>query len=313
MTMVSTTYKLNNRLPDHAVAQTIVVGFTGQLKGWWDNYLTFEDRNGILKAYRINENNEVVKNEDGQDIEDVVATLIYSISKHFIGDPAKIKDNTTDLLANLKCPKLHDFRWYKKVFLTNVMLRLDCNQSFWKEKFILGLPRLFFERIRIKIREQFNGQIPYDKLTYGEIISIVSTEGIKLHNEFKLKQQMKNEQKIYKNEFRSFCSQFGFSKKETKPLSKQQTRRKPSKDKFYRNKRGTHANYRMNETKYSRHVQRRINKEAQKKEDVPLDSKPIICFKCGKINHYKKDCRVKQKINNLNVPEDLKNMLCEFC
>ena len=55
MTMVSIVYKLNNRLLDHVVAQTIVAGFTGQLKGWWDNYLTFEDRNGILKAYRINE------------------------------------------------------------------------------------------------------------------------------------------------------------------------------------------------------------------------------------------------------------------
>ena len=193
MTMVSTAYKLNNRLPDHAVAQTIVAGFIGQLKGWWDNYLTFEDRNGILKAYRINEKNEVVKDEDGHDIEDAVATLIYSISKHFIGDPAKIKDKTADLLTNLKCPKLHDFRWYKEVFLTKVMLRSDCNQSFWKEKFISGLPRLFSERIRIKIRERFNGQISYDKLTYGEIISIVTAEGIKLCNDFKLKQQMKNE------------------------------------------------------------------------------------------------------------------------
>ena len=91
MTMVSTTYKLNNRLPDHAVAQTIVVGFTRLLKGWWENYLTFEDRNGILKAYRINDNNEVVKDEEGQDIEDAVATLIYSISKHFIGDLAKLR------------------------------------------------------------------------------------------------------------------------------------------------------------------------------------------------------------------------------
>ena len=39
-----------NRLPDHVVAQTIVAGFTGQLKGWWDNYLTFDDKNSILKA-----------------------------------------------------------------------------------------------------------------------------------------------------------------------------------------------------------------------------------------------------------------------
>ena len=124
----------------------------------------------------------------GQDIEDAVATLIFSISKHFIQDPAKIKNKIVDLLTNLKCPKLHDFRWYKDMFLTKVMLKSDCKQSFWKEKFILGLSRLFFEKIKIKIREQFNGQIPYDKLTYGEIISIVIIEGISLCNDFKLKQ-----------------------------------------------------------------------------------------------------------------------------
>ena len=207
----------------------------------------------------------MVKDEERQDIEDAMATLIFSITKHFIRDLAMIKDKTADLLTNLKCPKLHDFRWYKEVFLTKVMLRLDCNQSFRKKKFILGLPRLFYERIRIKIRERFNGQIPYDKLTYGEIIGIVTTEGIKLCNDFKLKQQMKNEQRIYKNEFSSFCNQFGFNQKETKPPSKQhkkQVSRKPSKEKFYHNKRGTHGNYRMNETKRSRHIQRRMDKEA---------------------------------------------------
>ena len=191
------------------------------------------------------------------------------------------------------------------------MLRSDCNQSFWNEKFISGLPRLFSKRIRIKIREHYNGQIPYDKLTYGEIISIVTAEGIKLCNDFKLKQQIKNEQRIYKNEFGSFCSQFGFCQKETKPPSKQRTNRKPSKDKFYHSKRGTYGNYRMNETKHSRHFHRRINKEAQKKEEAPLDSKPIICFKCGKLGHFKKHCKVRQKINNLNISEDLKNMFFE--
>ena len=80
----------------------------------------------------------MVKDEEGQDIEDAMATLIFSITKHFIRDLAMIKDKTADLLTNLKCPKLHDFRWYKEVFLTKVMLRLDCNQSFWKKKFILG-------------------------------------------------------------------------------------------------------------------------------------------------------------------------------
>ena len=134
MTMVSTTYKLNNRLSNHVVAQTIVAGFTSQQKGWWDNYLTFEYRNGILKAYRINEGNEVAKEEEGQDIEDAMTTLIYSISKHFIGDPAKIKDKTAYLLTNLKCPKLHDFRWYKEVFLTKVMLRSELQPVFLERK-----------------------------------------------------------------------------------------------------------------------------------------------------------------------------------
>ena len=142
---------------------------------------------------------------------------------------------------------------------------------------------------------------PYDKLTYGEIISIVTTEGISLCNDFKLKQQMKNEQRIYKNEFGSFCNQFGFNQKETKSPSKQrkkQVSRKSSKEKFYHSKRGTHGKYRMNETKRSRHIQRRINKEAQKKLETPLQSNPV-CFKCGKVGHYTKDCKVKKKINNL--------------
>ncbi|RVW59595.1 hypothetical protein CK203_107445 [Vitis vinifera] len=103
------------------------------------------------------------------------------------------------------------------------------------------------------------------RIPYGEIISIVTAEGIKLCNDFKLKQQMKNEQKIYKNEFGSFCSQFGFSQKETMPPSKQKPSRKPSKDKFYHSERGTHDNYRMSDTKQSRHFQRRVNKDTQKK------------------------------------------------
>ena len=106
-------------------------------------------------------------------------------------------------------------------------------------------------------------------MTYEEIISIVTTEGISLCNDFKFKQQ-----KIYKNEFDTFCNQFRFSQKETKPSFKQckkkQVTRKPSRENFYHNNRGTHGKYRMNETKHQRHIQRRMNKESQKKIETPL-------------------------------------------
>ena len=43
MLMVSNVYKSNNKT-DHQIANIIITGFTGQLKGWWDNTLTNSDR-----------------------------------------------------------------------------------------------------------------------------------------------------------------------------------------------------------------------------------------------------------------------------
>ncbi|KAL7229384.1 hypothetical protein ACSBR2_007982 [Camellia fascicularis] len=106
---------------------------------------------------------------------DEINTLIFTIVKHFIGTPSNIHSRTHDQLTNLTCPILSDFHWYKDVFTSRVVLRDDYTKSFWKEKFINGLPNLFAHKIR-DVLSQLTGIIEYDNLTYGNIISTIQKE-----------------------------------------------------------------------------------------------------------------------------------------
>ena len=47
-----------------------------------------------------------------------------------------------------------------------------CTESFWKEKFINGLPGLFAHKIR-DVLNQLTWNIEYNNLTYGDIISTI--------------------------------------------------------------------------------------------------------------------------------------------
>src|SRR5262249_27331748 len=144
-------------------------------------------------------------------IENAVATLIFTISAHFLGDPTHIKDKNAELLSNLKCKKLSDFTWYKDTFLSRIMLRDDSNQPFWKEKFLAGLPTLLGEKVRTKIKDQHDNSIPYDNLTYGHLISYIQKEGLKICQDIKLQRQLKWEMQKTKKELGSFCKQFDIS------------------------------------------------------------------------------------------------------
>lgn len=44
------------------------LGLEIQPKGWWDNYLTEYVSSIILKEHRINEDNEIVKDDQGKDM-----------------------------------------------------------------------------------------------------------------------------------------------------------------------------------------------------------------------------------------------------
>ena len=112
-------YKTQGVTNAHA-AVAFVVGFTGQLKSWWYNILTHEMRDEIL-------NHKSITRTSGMEVEeeDAVEILIHTITLHFIGNPKEKQTAAKTILINLRCPTLTDYRWYKDVFLTNVLKRED--------------------------------------------------------------------------------------------------------------------------------------------------------------------------------------------
>lgn len=188
MMMYSTVCKQNDNT-DHQICKFLTTGFSGILKGWWDNALTDLQRNEVLTAYKT-ETNPITKTETQK--EDVCYTLVQVILHHFVGPGNIIFDRGRELLQNLRCPSLTHFRWYKDVFLMKVMQRSSANSEHWKAKFVDVLPNLLAERVRKSLRDKHNKvSIPYNNLSYGFIISVIIQEGLSLCNDLKLQHQMK--------------------------------------------------------------------------------------------------------------------------
>ncbi|KAL5159338.1 hypothetical protein HKD37_15G043685 [Glycine soja] len=194
MTMVATAYQTSHECSEETIIDILVAGFSGQLKGWWDNYLTNEEKSKIYSTVKRDLNGKVITNDDDKEIPDAVNTLIFTIAQHFIGDPSLWKDRSAELLSNLKCGTLADFRWYRDTFLTRVYTREDSQQPFWKEKFLAGLPRSLGDKVRDKIRSQSaNGDIPYENLSYGQLISYVQKVTLKICQDDKIQRQLAKE------------------------------------------------------------------------------------------------------------------------
>ena len=98
----------------------LVSEFNGQLKGWWDFCLSSEDKSVIFSSVKTEADGTPITH-NGQPILDSVNTLIFTIIKHFIGDPFLWKDRSAELLSNLRCKTLSDFRWYRDTFLQKVL------------------------------------------------------------------------------------------------------------------------------------------------------------------------------------------------
>ncbi|KAL5181013.1 hypothetical protein HKD37_01G002035 [Glycine soja] len=179
MTIVATTCQTSHECSKETIIDILVAGFS------------LKDLNG-----------KVITNDDNKEIRDVVNTLIFTIAQHFIGNPSLWKDRSTKLLSNLKCRTSADFRWYRDTFLTRVYTKEDSQQPFWKEKFLAGLPRSLGDKVRNKTRSQsVNGDIPYESLSYGQLISYVQKS---VQNKRKNKILEKNPMKIKLSTKRDF-------------------------------------------------------------------------------------------------------------
>jgi len=109
MTMAANAYKTQTGTSDKAIAELLIAGFSGQFKGWWDYHLTETDHLHILNSVQTYEDQTPILDPSGNIIQDVVSTLILTISLYFVGDPFHLKDKNAELLSNLRCKKLSDF------------------------------------------------------------------------------------------------------------------------------------------------------------------------------------------------------------
>ena len=78
MTMVSTAYQTTQECPEETIVDILGSGFSGQLKGWWDNYLSDQDKTQIFTAIKTDDQNNPITSE-GEPISDAVNTLIFTI------------------------------------------------------------------------------------------------------------------------------------------------------------------------------------------------------------------------------------------
>ncbi|CAL9029902.1 unnamed protein product [Prunus brigantina] len=286
------------------------------------SHLTDESRNSIIHAVKLNEDGLPLFDVNiGRGIEDGVNTLLYTIVEHFVGTPSHTQARIHDQLSNLRCPQLSDFRWYKDVFISRVMLREDSNQAFWKEKFINGLPNLFAHKIRTVLSNEL-GHIDYDNLTYGNIISTINQEGMKMCIDMKINKQIQSERKSAKYELGNFCEQYGListvpsrKNKSSYPSHIRKKRHYSKQRKPYRHFDEPNEFYRK--SKYS--PRKRWSKAPRYKKDTRFskrtdkgkskDKSKVKCFKCQKYGHYANDCKVKDAIRQLKITDEEKDNL----
>jgi hypothetical protein len=64
MTIIANAYKTQTKTLDKAIAELLIVGFSGQLKRWWDYHLTKTQHLEILNFIQMNKDQILILNSD---------------------------------------------------------------------------------------------------------------------------------------------------------------------------------------------------------------------------------------------------------
>ncbi|KAL4187816.1 hypothetical protein AMTRI_Chr09g21120 [Amborella trichopoda] len=205
-----------------------------------------------------------------------------------------------DLLSNLRYPTLSHYKWHKNVFFSRLLSREDSHLGHWKEKFISGLPYLFAEKVRTRLKNKHGGTIQYSNYTLGELSAEICAERLALCTDMKLKKPLDKHNMTGKKELGDFCQQFGYHVEQ--------------KDKTHKYK---HQKYRPDK-KERKLYKRKKKKNIYIKKFLPKDQygkgkkKITICYKCGKVGHYKNTCKVRKKLNAIILDENIRNQIYDI-